>query len=139
MEPYYQHAGLTIYHLIFNCVVINCDSWITTKELGDIGLENAERIFPNSNLDRRRDINRHGNTSKSARDLAPNTMRGKVAMHLKKQAGLEPRVYTQKFPPAKYAEKGERTAITSMETQKTTDQKMSFSCAGDATCWQTVD
>ena len=60
MKPYYEHAGITIYH---GRIMVDCDAWTPTKEPADTAPASVARPYQRSSRGRNRATGRQPSTS----------------------------------------------------------------------------
>ena len=130
MQPYYEHAGITIHHGF----VVNCDVWMPTKEHADTGRASAVKTFPKLSLDQSLDSSNLLSMSPSVHSGGQNITRGWAKTSQRRAAGAAHSVDIATSARAGTAERKRPNAIISTATRQTMTFPTSPSFVGAATC-----
>ena len=135
LDPYYQHAGITIYH----GDVVECDSWMPTNAPAVTAPENTEKMSHSLSAGQSPDSSKAPNTSQSALNGEMTITHGRAMQSPLDRDDQGPSESIPSSEAASSAEPSERSATTSTATRRTTIQVTSPLFAGNATCSQTED
>jgi hypothetical protein len=120
VKPYYEHAGITIYHLqVISEFVVECDVWMRTSERDATGLGSEARMFQSSGRGRSGDSNNQRSTLSNGLAGDRSTMLGRATAQVSRLYAPGHRAYSNSVLARSAANLGP-TAITKTATHETT-------------------